>query len=171
VANTCSALNNDIFYLSLFFWRVCPQQRGLKVTMKAAAIRRRGKTTQPVRRFRRVLASAAGLKLGVEYWRAAERDEKSGLPYTAAMEWHKAAELFSAIPQVSNRCWQEWERIMHLPRRFVRPIVNSAEVSPQYLLSRDSHKITKPVVTRFPPHLLPNDFRGSRFLATQASGI
>jgi hypothetical protein len=72
---------------------------------------------QAVWRFRRLAEITAGLKLGVGYWRAAERDENNGFRFAAAMEWRKAAELFSPIPQVSDRCWQEWERIMQLPRR------------------------------------------------------
>jgi hypothetical protein len=85
---------------------------------------------------------------GVGYWRAAERDEKNGFPFAAAMEWRRAAEWFSAIPQVSDRCWQEWECIMHLPRSFARPVVESAEVRPQYSPTYDSHKLTQAVVNK-----------------------
>jgi hypothetical protein len=118
--------------------------------MKAAAISYGAKAAQALWRFRRLAEITAGLKLGVGYWRAAERDEKNGFPFTAAMEWRKAAELFSPIPHVSDRCWQEWERIMHLPRHFARPLVESAEVRPQYSLTYDSHKIAKAVVNGVP---------------------
>ena len=91
----------------------------------------------------------AGLKLGLKYRRDAVRDEKKALPFTSAMEWRKAAELFSAIPHLSDRCWQEWERIMHLPRRFALPIGESAEVSRYCLLSYDNRKITKSVPKEF----------------------
>jgi hypothetical protein len=114
--------------------------------MKAAAISYGVKGTQPVWRFWHLPEIATRLKLAVGYWRAAERDEKNGFPFTAAMEWHEAAELFSPIPKVSDRCWQEWERIVHLPRRFARPIVESAEAMPYCPLTYDSHKTTEAAV-------------------------
>jgi hypothetical protein len=95
--------------------------------MKAAAVSYGVKRAQPAWRFRHLPEIATCLKLAVGYWRAAERDEKNGFPFTAAMEWHKAAELFILIPKVSDRCWQQWERIVHLPRRFARPIVESVD--------------------------------------------
>jgi hypothetical protein len=118
--------------------------------MRPAVISYGAKAARPVRRFRRLPEMAAGLKRGVGCWRAAERDEKNGFPFTAAMEWRKAADLFSPTPRVSDRCWQEWERIMHLPRCFARPIVEPAEVRPHYSLLLDSHKITKAVVNELP---------------------
>ena len=54
--------------------------------------------------------------------RAAQRDEHHGLPCTAAMEWRRAAELFAPGTLVSEYCWGQWERIMHLPRRLAGPI-------------------------------------------------
>lgn len=105
---------------------------------------------QPLWRLRRLAEIVAGLKLGLKYRQAAVRDEKRGFPFTSAMEWRKAAELFSIIPQISDRCWQEWERIMHLPRRFARPIVESAEVSRHCLLFDATHKITKTVAKQVP---------------------
>ena len=81
------------------------------------------KTAQAVCRLRRLPDIAEGLKVGVAYRHAATRDEKNGFPFTAAVKWQKAAELLSPIPQVSDRCWQEWERIMHVPRRFAVPII------------------------------------------------
>ena len=53
--------------------------------------------------------------------RAAQRDEQEGLPYTAAMKWRNAAELFVPNTQAVEYCWREWERIMHLPRRLAGP--------------------------------------------------
>jgi hypothetical protein len=81
------------------------------------------KAAQAVWRLRRLPVIAEGLKVGAAYRQAAARDEKNGLPFTAAAEWQRAAELLSPIPHVSDRCWQEWERIMHLPRRFAVPII------------------------------------------------
>ncbi len=56
------------------------------------------------------------------YGREARRDERNGFPYTAAMEWRKAAELFSRDTRAAEHCWRQWERIMHLPRRFAGPM-------------------------------------------------
>jgi hypothetical protein len=56
------------------------------------------------------------------YCSAADRDERRGFRYTAAMEWRKAAELLAPVPTMAERCWREWERIMQLPRRLAEPI-------------------------------------------------
>ncbi|SRR6266702_7459074 len=53
--------------------------------------------------------------------REAQRDERNGLPYTAAMNWRKAAELFVPETRAVEYCWCEWERIMQLPRRLAGP--------------------------------------------------
>ena len=60
--------------------------------------------------------------LALRYRRAALRDENNGLPFTAAMEWRKAAELSSWITLLADRYWREWERIMNLPRCLADPI-------------------------------------------------
>jgi hypothetical protein len=66
-----------------------------------------------------------------QYCRAAQRDERNGFPFAAAMEWHKAAELFAPVaPPLADRCWQEWERIVRLPRRLAGPLVAKAKVVP-----------------------------------------
>ena len=57
--------------------------------------------------------------------RAAQRDERDGLPYTAAMKWRNAAELFAPNSQAVEYCWREWERIMHLPRKLAGPASGS----------------------------------------------
>jgi hypothetical protein len=57
--------------------------------------------------------------------RAAQRDERDGLPYSAAMKWRAAAELFAPNTQAVESCWREWERIMHLPRRLAGPASGS----------------------------------------------
>ena len=62
------------------------------------------------------------------YGRAAQCDERNGFPYTAAMEWRKAAELFAPKTRAAEYCWRKWELIMHLPRRLAGPIgVSRAE--------------------------------------------
>ena len=55
--------------------------------------------------------------------RAAQRDERTGFPYTAALEWRHAAELFPANTSTSEYCWAQWERIMRLQRRFAAVIL------------------------------------------------
>jgi len=60
--------------------------------------------------------------MAVRYCLAAERDGKDGFPLAAAMEWRKAAELLGPNAHASDRCWREWERIMHLPRRLAGSI-------------------------------------------------
>ena len=53
--------------------------------------------------------------------RAAQREERNGFKYTAAMKWRNAAELFAPDAQAVEYCWHEWERIMQLPRRLAGP--------------------------------------------------
>ena len=62
------------------------------------------------------------------YGCAAYRDEQTGFPYTAAMEWHKAAELLSPNTRAAEYSWRQWERIMRLPRRLARPVGVSQSV-------------------------------------------
>jgi len=73
--------------------------------------------------YKRLFAVAFGWRRALSYYHAAQLDEKEGFPFTAAMEWRMAAELFSFVPIARQRCWGEWERITHLPRRFANPIV------------------------------------------------
>ena len=64
---------------------------------------------------------------GWAYCRAAEEDERNGFPFTAAMEWHKAAACFGSQSPVSDRCWREWERIMRIPRALASAVVDIEE--------------------------------------------
>jgi hypothetical protein len=64
----------------------------------------------------------AGPILALRYCRAALRDEHNGFPFTAAMEWRRAAELSSCVSLLANRYWQQWERIMHVSRHIAEPI-------------------------------------------------
>ncbi len=73
-------------------------------------------------RVRRLVAITSGLAVGFAYCRAAHRDEERGYPFTAALEWRRAAELFTSFTPLCSHCWQEWERIMHLPRRLAAPV-------------------------------------------------
>jgi hypothetical protein len=65
------------------------------------------------------------LAKALQYGRAAQRDEHNGFPYTAAMAWRHAAELFVSGSAAAVYCWRQWERIMHLPRRLAVPISSS----------------------------------------------
>ena len=71
----------------------------------------------------------------VHYVCAAHKDERSGFPNTAAMEWHKAAELFAANTLAAEYCWRHWERIINLPRQFSGPISDSRPVLLEELIS------------------------------------
>ncbi len=61
----------------------------------------------------------------LHYGCAAERDERNGFQYTAAIEWRNAAELSAATPRVADYFWRRWERVMGLPRRLAAPIGGS----------------------------------------------
>jgi hypothetical protein len=71
------------------------------------------------------IRNVAVLAKALAYGHAAQRDERNGFPYTAAMEWHHAAELFLSGSLAAEYCWGQWERIMHLPRQLAAPIGSS----------------------------------------------
>ncbi len=81
----------------------------------------RRNTGQP-RRLHNLVVVASGMAIGLRYCRLAQRDEQNGFPYTAAFEWRKAAELLRPFDGLAGRCWQEWERIMEMPRRLAMPL-------------------------------------------------
>jgi hypothetical protein len=78
----------------------------------------------------RCLAHIAALRKAVHYVYAAHRDEQNDFPYTAALEWRKAAELFGSDAPVAEYCWRQWERIVQLPRRLAGPISDSSPFAP-----------------------------------------
>jgi hypothetical protein len=78
----------------------------------------------------RCLAYIAALRKAVHYVYAAHRDEENDFPYTAALEWRKAAELFGSEAPVAEYCWRQWERIVQLPRRLAEPISDSPAFVP-----------------------------------------
>lgn len=82
-----------------------------------------GHSQLEARHLPRLLIVAFHSALAMRYCLAAQRDEMSGFPFTAAGEWRKAAELLGPITPMSDRCWLEWERIMRLPRHLAGPIV------------------------------------------------
>jgi hypothetical protein len=76
------------------------------------------------------LAHIAALRKAVHYVCAAHRDEHNAFPYTAAVEWRKAAELFGSETPVAEYCWRQWERIVQLPRWLAGPISDSSAFAP-----------------------------------------
>jgi hypothetical protein len=70
----------------------------------------------------RWLSTVAIPAKAVQYGCAAERDERKCLPYTAAIQWRKAAELFPPDTRAAEYFWRQWERVMQLPRRLAGPI-------------------------------------------------
>ena len=56
------------------------------------------------------------------YGRAARRDERKGLPYTAAMEWRKAAELCARQARAAGYLWRQWEQ-PYCSRSAIGPVV------------------------------------------------
>jgi hypothetical protein len=89
-----------------------------------------GGKLRAARRRQRLMVVALGSAIAMRYSLTAQRDEKNGFPFTAAMGWRKAAELLAPITPMSNRCWLEWERIMRLPRHLAGPIAVSTEHTP-----------------------------------------
>jgi len=69
------------------------------------------------RDWRYVVALISGPVIGIADCCAAQQDEREGYVITAALEWRHAAELMASLPLFADRCWSQWERIMHLPRR------------------------------------------------------
>jgi hypothetical protein len=82
-----------------------------------------GHSQLKARHLPRLLIVAFHSAHAMRYCLAAQRDEMSGFPFTAAVEWRKAAELLGPMTAMSDRCWLEWERIMRLPRHLAGPIV------------------------------------------------
>ena len=67
------------------------------------------------------LSWTANLAMAFYCSRDAQREERNGFPYTAAMKWRNAAEVFAPDARAVEFCWSEWERIMQLPRRLAGP--------------------------------------------------
>jgi hypothetical protein len=86
------------------------------------AVKHDGRRRRTVRYTQQFMIAAFRSAIAVRYCLAAQRDEKNGFPFTAAMGWRKAAELLVPITPMSDRCWLEWERIMRLPRHLAGPI-------------------------------------------------
>jgi hypothetical protein len=86
------------------------------------AVKFDGRRRRTVRYTQQFMVAAFSPAIAMRYCLTAQQDEKNGFPFTAAMGWRKAAELFVPITSMSDRCWVEWERIMRLPRQLAGPI-------------------------------------------------
>jgi len=86
------------------------------------AVKFDGRRRRTVRYTQQFMVATFRPAIAMRYCLAAQQDEKNGFPFTAAMGWRKAAELFVPITSMSDRCWVEWERIMRLPRQLAGPI-------------------------------------------------
>jgi hypothetical protein len=100
----------------------------------------------------RFVAAISSPVLAIAYCHAAQRDEKNGFPFTAAMEWRKAAELLNSIPAAADRCWRHWERLMQLPRRLADPIGG-----PLYVRDAVNVTIARQFPTSAPDGLIQSD--------------
>jgi hypothetical protein len=86
------------------------------------AVKFEGRKRRTDRNLQQLMIVAFSSAIAMRYSLTAQRDEKNGFPFTAAMGWRKAAELLAPITPMSDRCWREWERIMRLPRHLAGPI-------------------------------------------------
>ena len=82
----------------------------------------RNNQTPAIRVSAHSLASLAVFVKAFNYAYTAQEDERNRFPYTAALEWSHAAELFGTTTPAADYCWRQWERIMQLPRRLAGPI-------------------------------------------------
>jgi len=105
-----------------------------------------GHEGRPGWKFRRLLAMTGTATLGLRYCRAAQRDEENGFPFTAAMEWHKAAILFVPIGPFAELCWRQWERIVRLPRQMAEPIGDQPQSDERTV----RHFVPPPAVNELP---------------------
>jgi hypothetical protein len=80
---------------------------------------------------RKLEEGAAGLAHAAKYCRAAQTEEKNGFAFTAAVEWQEAAQLLAPFPSLADHCWQQWERIMRLPRQLADPVAETQATNPQ----------------------------------------
>jgi hypothetical protein len=80
------------------------------------------------------------------YGCAALRDEQSGFPYTAAMEWHKASELFLPNTRAAEYSWRQWERITRLQRQLAGPVGVSQHAVVPLISGSAARPVTAPVI-------------------------
>jgi hypothetical protein len=79
----------------------------------------------------KLVEGATSLAHAMKYCRAAQTEEKNGFAFTASVEWQKAAESLAPFPSLADYCWQQWERIMRLPRRLANPIAETQVTNTQ----------------------------------------
>jgi hypothetical protein len=63
----------------------------------------------------------ANLSQGQLCSEVARLEEQNGFPFTAALKWREAAQLFGQNTESAELCWREWERIMGLSRQRAFP--------------------------------------------------
>jgi hypothetical protein len=80
----------------------------------------------PAWKVRKTNALTGTAAMVFRYCLSARRDEKNGFPFTAAMEWQKAASLCFPNGLLADLCWRKWERIVRLPRKMAMPITDQA---------------------------------------------
>jgi hypothetical protein len=85
----------------------------------------------PSWKLQRLFAPAVTTILVLRFCVAARHDEKNGFLFTAAMEWHKAADLSASVAPIADRCWRNWERIVRLPRHLAQPISERSQRTAQ----------------------------------------
>jgi hypothetical protein len=108
------------------------------------------------------LSHIAGPVRALHYGCAAEQDERNGFPYTAAMEWRKAAELFAANAQAAEYSWRQWERIMQLPRRLAGAVGDSEAADFPLTSASSAHPAISPItLTAFPYPVSPSASTGT----------
>jgi len=105
-----------------------------------------GREGCPGWKVRRLFALAGTATLALRYCLAAQRDEKNRFPFTAAMEWQKAAFLFAPFAPFADLCWRQWERIVQLPRQMAEPISDL----PQHNARTSQYSVPAPVGNELP---------------------
>jgi hypothetical protein len=108
-----------------------------------------GRGQRTARHLPLLVVVAFSSAIAARYCLAAQRDERNGFPLTAAMEWHKAAELLAPITPISDRCWREWERIMRLPRHLAG-FIGACDAVPYCSPSRGTKAVAAVAVLNAP---------------------
>jgi hypothetical protein len=105
-----------------------------------------GREGFPGWKVRRLLVLAGTATLAFRYCLAAQWDEKNRFPFTAAMEWQKAAYLFAPFDPFADLCWRQWERIVRLPRQMAEPISDQ----PQHNARTSRYSVPVPAGNELP---------------------
>jgi hypothetical protein len=102
----------------------------------------RNNQTLAIRISAHCLGNLALFVKALQYVRTAQEDERNRFPYAAAMGWRHAAKLFGTNTPAADYCWQQWERIMQLPRRLAGPFELKVPVAvPAVAVDRNSFAV------------------------------